>query len=63
MQHVRNSRRHLHLSKDLRNYAWDDAVWMDAREKYKDRHQPVSIYETSLTVWKNAQELVDYVKN
>ena len=48
--------------KDLRNYAWDDAVWMDAREKYKDRHQPVSIYETSLTVWKNAQELVDYVK-
>ena len=48
--------------KDLRNYAWDDAAWMDAREKYKDRHQPVSIYETSLTVWKNAQELVDYVK-
>ena len=48
--------------KDLRNYAWDDAAWMDAREKYKDRHQPVSVYETSLTVWKNAQELVDYVK-
>lgn len=48
--------------KDLRNYEWDDAAWMDAREKYKDRHQPVSIYETSLTVWKNAQELVDYVK-
>ena len=35
---------------------------MDAREKYKDRHQPVSIYETSLTAWENAQELVDYVK-
>lgn len=48
--------------KDLRNYVWDDATWMDAREKYKDRHQPVSIYETSLTVWENAQELVDYVK-
>ena len=48
--------------KDLRNYAWDDAAWMDAREKYKDRHQPVSIYETSMTAWENAQELVDYVK-
>ena len=48
--------------KDLRNYVWDDATWMDAREKYKDRHQPVSIYETSLTAWENAQELVDYVK-
>ena len=48
--------------KDMRNYEWDDAAWMGAREKYKDRHQPVSIYETSLTVWKNAQELVDYVK-
>ena len=48
--------------KDLRNYVWDDATWMDAREKYKDRHQPVSIYETSMTAWENAQELVDYVK-
>ena len=48
--------------KDLRGYKWNDGKWMQERCKYADRKQPISIYETSLSDWKNAAELVDYVK-
>ena len=35
---------------------------MKERKKFSDRKQPVSIYETSLTDWKDAAELADFVK-
>lgn len=41
---------------------WHDEQWMENRHKYADRKQPVSIYETSLTDWKNAKELITFVK-
>ena len=47
---------------DLRNFAWDDEKWMTERVRFSDRKQPISIYETSLADWKNAEELVSYVK-
>ena len=36
---------------------------MKDRERFSDRKQPISIYETSLSKWKNAAELVKYLKN
>ena len=41
---------------------WTDDFWMAERKKYADRNQPVSIYETDLTQWKNGEELVSFVK-
>ena len=48
---------------DLRGFKWDDEAWMKDRERFSDRKQPISIYETSLSKWKNAAELVRYLKN
>ena len=48
---------------DLRGFKWDDEAWMKDRERFSDRKQPISIYETSLSKWKNAAELVKYLKN
>lgn len=42
------------------DFVWNDQAWMADRKKYADRDQPVSIYETSLTKWKTAGELVDF---
>ena len=47
---------------DLRDFQWDDAKWMEERIRFRDRKQPVSIYETSLSNWKDTSELVSYVK-
>ena len=48
---------------DLRGFKWDDEAWMKDRERFSDRKQPISIYETSLSKWKNAAGLVKYLKN
>ncbi len=45
------------------DFVWNDQAWMADRKKYADRDQPVSIYETSLTKWKTAGELVDFVSD
>jgi 1,4-alpha-glucan branching enzyme len=48
---------------DLGSFTWNDEKWMQNREKFADRSQPMSIYETSLTRWKSAEELAAFVKD
>lgn len=50
------------LVTDLTNFVWHDDNWVRDRVRYMDRCQPLSIYETSLPLWKNAQELVRFLK-
>lgn len=50
------------LVTDLTGFEWHDAEWIEGREKYVERCQPLSIYETSLPLWENAQELVDFLR-
>ena len=50
------------VAKAAGNMTWEDASWIKEREKYADRKQPVSIYETSLDKWKNGEELTAFVK-
>ncbi len=45
---------------DIKSFEWHDQKWMKEREKYSDRCQPMSIYETSLTKWKSGEELVRF---
>ena len=47
---------------DTSTFQWEDEIWMKERKKFSDRKQPISIYETSLTEWKDATELADFVK-
>ena len=47
---------------DTGAFQWEDEEWMAGRKKFDDRKQPVSIYETSLTDWKDGAELVEFVK-
>lgn len=46
---------------DLRGFTWNDGEWMRARSKYAQRRQPVSIYETSVTEWASAEELITFL--
>ena len=50
------------MDKAAGDITWTDDFWMAERKKYADRNQPVSIYETDLTQWKNGEELVSFVK-
>ena len=50
------------VDKAAGDITWTDDFWMAERKKYADRNQPVSIYETDLTQWKNGEELVSFVK-
>ena len=47
---------------DTGAFQWEDEEWMAGRKKFGDRKQPISIYETSLTDWKDGEELVEFVK-
>ena len=47
---------------DTSVFQWEDETWMKERKKFSDRKQPISIYETSLTEWKDAAEFADFVK-
>lgn len=48
---------------DLSNFVWNDGEWMEERKKYAQRNQPISIYETKLTDWRDGKELADFAKN
>lgn len=47
---------------DLSGFSWDDGEWMEARKKYDDRKQPISIYETDITKWESGEELAEFMK-
>lgn len=47
---------------DLSGFFWHDEAWIEERKKYGDRKQPLAVYETSLTQWKNGEELTEFVK-
>lgn len=47
---------------DLSGFSWDDGEWMEARKKYDDRKQPISIYETDITKWEGGEELAEFMK-
>lgn len=47
---------------DLSGFSWDDGEWMEARKKYDDRKQPISIYETDITKWERGEELAEFMK-
>src|SRR3954470_7234272 len=40
---------------DLERYAWDDAEWMDARQKKDWPRSPISIYEVHLGSWRRKE--------
>lgn len=46
---------------DVSAFQWNDGDWMKERQRFDDRKQPVSIYETSLEEWKSAEELVEFL--
>ena len=62
--------------RDIKNYDWNDADWIENRSKTTDCNQPVSIYEVHLGSWRRkyednnrplsylelARDLVGYVK-
>jgi 1,4-alpha-glucan branching enzyme len=41
---------------DLERYTWDDAEWMDARQKKNWPQSPISIYEVHLGSWRRKEE-------
>lgn len=43
--------------------AWHDEKWMNNREIYADRRQPISIYETDITEWESKEQLIAFVKD
>lgn len=47
---------------DLSGFSWHDGEWMEARKKYDDRKQPISIYETDITKWESGEELAEFMK-
>ena len=47
---------------DLSGFSWDDGEWMEARKKYDDRKQPISIYETDITKCESGEELAEFMK-
>ena len=47
---------------DLSGFSWNDGEWMEARKKYDDRKQPISIYETDITKWESGEELAEFMK-
>lgn len=47
---------------NLSGFSWDDGEWMEARKKYDDRKQPISIYETDITKWESGEELAEFMK-
>lgn len=47
---------------DLSGFSWDDGEWMEARKKYDERKQPISIYETDITKWESGEELAEFMK-
>ncbi len=43
-------------------FQWHDQEWIKDRKKYKDRREPISIYETSLKDWNSGKELLAFLK-
>ena len=42
-------------------FTWTDGSWMEQRKRFADRHQPMSILETSLSDWESGDELLDHL--
>ena len=47
---------------DLRSFVWTDQEWIKKRDKKDVKKEPVSILETSLTAWKDGEELAAFAK-
>lgn len=47
---------------EIGGFAWNDAAWQKERIKYKDRKQPLSILETSISKWESGSELAEFAK-
>ena len=47
---------------DLGGFTWTDAEWLKERARFADHRQPTAIYETTLTEWKNGEELTAFLK-
>lgn len=48
---------------DLSGFSWNDGEWLEERQKYDDRKQPISIYETDITKWESGEELAEFMKD
>ena len=48
---------------DLQEFAWTDDAWLKDRTRFADHRQAVAIYETTLTDWKDASALLEFLKN
>ena len=47
---------------ELPDYSWTDQEWIRLRSRFSDHRQAMSIYETSLTDWNSAEDLIRFVK-